>query len=234
MKIAIVDDEIYWRNQIAQEIAKILSDKMITYEVDQFSGGQSLLQEKSYDVIFLDVELEREDGMKIAESYRRNHKHTIIIFITSHSEYIRMGYYVEAFRYIMKEHLHEEILEAMSAIILKLKGNTSVCFHVPGYGDMNIHVNQIYFIETEKRNIRIHLENDSILANNPISEIDTKLAAHDFYRTHKSFLVNLEKIISFDYENVHFANHTTAMLSTRKYNDFKKKFFEYKLLMASQ
>ena len=234
MKIAIVDDEEYWRNTIFQKCKKILSKTEIDFQIKTFPNGESLFQDTNYDILFLDIEMQMEDGLQIAEKYRTIHKDALLVFITSHTEFSRKGYLVDAFRYIIKENLDVELDEAIHAALPKFSQFHTITFHILNLGNRDIKIHEIYFLETEKRNIRIHLTNESFLASDNITDISEKLLPYHFYRTHKSFLVNMAMVSNFDHENIYLINKEKAMLSTRHYPDFKKTFFEYKLKMANK
>lgn len=234
MKIAIIDDEKYWRDTLLQKCKNILTETGLSSEIEVFPNGTSFLKHSGYDIILLDIEMDSENGLKLAENYRSLHSNAIIIFITSHNEFSRQGYYVDAFRYIIKENLNYELPEALKSAIYKLSLSCDIKLHLLNIGDTTIKTNQIYYIETEKRNIRIHFAHDSFLASNNISEVYEQLLPFHFYRTHKSFIINMEKVRYFDSENIYFTNNETAMLSTRNYSEFKKKFFQYKLELASK
>lgn len=234
MKIAIIDDEQYWRDTLLQKCKNILAETELSSEIHVFSDGASFLKHSDYDIVFLDIEMDSENGLKLAENYRSLHGNAIIIFITSHNEFSRQGYYVDAFRYIIKENLDYELPEALHSAICKLSLFCNIRLHLLNIGDTTIEINQIYYIETEKRNIRIHFAHDSFLASDNISEVSEQLLPYHFYRTHKSFIINMEKVRYFDSENIYFTNNETAMLSTRNYSDFKKKYFQYKLELANK
>ncbi len=234
MRITVIDDDVYWRDYISKECEKILMENTQDFLIECYPNGECLFTDTAYDIIFLDIEMDMENGLEIAKRYRAHHRDTIIIFVTSHVEFSRKGYMVDAFRYIVKENLKEELDEAIHAILKKREQVHPITFHIIHFGSRTIQMNDIYYIETEKRNIRVHLEKESFLASDRITEISETLLQYHFYRTHKSYLVNMNWIHSFDYENIYFTNREKAMLSTRNYSDFKKTFFEYKIEMANK
>lgn len=75
------------------------------------------MKNSDIDLLFLDIELaEGEDGFQIAEQLMHCGNKSKICFLTSHTEQARLGYKVNAFRYVDKKHL-DEIGEALDSFL---------------------------------------------------------------------------------------------------------------------
>ena len=108
MKIAIVEDEVVWRDKIQTIIEKYCSDKNISFQINSYGSGKEFMKNPDIDLLFLDIELaEGEDGFQIAEQLMHCGNKSKICFLTSHTEQARFGYKVNAFRYIDKKYLEE-------------------------------------------------------------------------------------------------------------------------------
>lgn len=117
MKIAIVEDEAVWRDKVQTIIEKYCSDKNISFQINSYSSGKEFMKNPDIDLLFLDIELaEGEDGFQIAEQLMHCGNKSKICFLTSHTEQARLGYKVNAFRYIDKKHL-DEIGEALDSFL---------------------------------------------------------------------------------------------------------------------
>ena len=67
IKFAICDDEPLMARELAGFLAGYMEEKSITaYSVSSFAGGRALLESGGFDVIFLDIQMERPDGMETA------------------------------------------------------------------------------------------------------------------------------------------------------------------------
>ena len=117
MKIAIVEDEVVWRDKIQTIIEKYCSNNNISFQINSYSSGKEFMKNSDIDLLFLDIELaEGEDGFQIAEQLMHCGNKSKICFLTSHTEQARLGYKVNAFRYIDKKHL-DEIGEALDSFL---------------------------------------------------------------------------------------------------------------------
>lgn len=91
-EIAICDDI----PQICEEVYRLVAEQLGKREIDtrihKFHSGQALLSSGIvFDILFLDIELEKENGLVVAKEYPHK-KETRIIFLTSHAEEMPNGY----------------------------------------------------------------------------------------------------------------------------------------------
>jgi len=99
--------------------------------------------------------------------------------------------------------------------------------------EMHIRAKDILFIETDKRNIIVHTIERDYISNRGMDEVESELEDYGFFRCHKSYLVNLERIRKIDKEYAYFANGAKAMISVRKYPEMKEQFFAYNSMIAN-
>ena len=118
MDIAICDDEKIFREQIISYLLKYNNK----FNIFEYYNGYDLLEsEKIFDIIFLDIEMDNINGMIVAEKLRERGVSSIIIFFTSHHEYVHDAFKVKAFRFLNKPidkvKLVEAILDAETEIL---------------------------------------------------------------------------------------------------------------------
>ncbi len=231
MRIAIVDDQKNWRLCIEELIKKHYAQN--TPQIDQFDCGESFYDQDEYDVVFMDIEMGDMDGFETVKRYKQKHGDACIVFLTTHVELSRRGYMVNAFRYIDKEFIMDEVEEALTSIDELPKKDHVIVFHVVNMAEMHIRAKDILFVETDKRNIIVHTLQRDYISNRGIEEVEEELKNYGFFRCHKSYLVNLERVRKIDRLYAYFANGTKAMISTRKYTEMKEKFFVYNSMIAN-
>ena len=231
MKIAIVDDQKDWRTRLEELVREHYGNNLP--QIDQFDCGESFYDQEEYDVVFMDIEMKEMDGFETVMRYKQKNTDAIIIFLTTHVELSRRGYKVNAFRYIDKEFIVEEVEEALSAIDELPKKDHVIIFHVVNMAEMRIRAKDILFIETDKRNIIVHTIERDYISNRGMDEVERELEDCGFFRCHKSYLVNLERIRKIDKEYAYFPNGTKAMISVRKYPEMKEQFFAYNSMIAN-
>lgn len=203
IKIAVVDDE---RNEI-EKIAKMVSDffnqRKIEIEVDKFSDGETLLvKNKSYDIIFLDIQMNGMDGIETAGYLRKRDKKTALIYISNYSEKMASSFSVHPFGFIEKPVTADRIYSNLDDYIEYIKNsnkNRRFLFNLYHGGAITIDIDSILFFEYIKNRvvqlITIDAEH-SIMGN--ISDLLEQLSKYDFISPHKSFIINQAYITAFD------------------------------------
>lgn len=231
MKIAIVDDEQKWIEE-ALDCVREQADCADSIDI-YFSGVSFLSKVEEYEVVIMDIEMPEKDGFDTILEYKSQYKDSIILILTTHLEAARKGYLVDAFRYIDKGNMKEEIEEAFDKIKQLIKRNQ---YYVTGKKDnitKNIPVKDILYFETKAKGVIIHTSTDSYRCDEKINCLEEKLSKLDFFRYHKSFLINMLAVQKLDKQFAYFVANRKAYISVRKYVETKRKYINAKKKYAS-
>lgn len=231
MKIAIIDDEKAWRLKANQEIDNYLKSIGTPCQISIYTSGERFLEHPEvFDMVFMDVEMDGIDGFQTTNTYKQMFPKCLVCILTTHSEFYSTGYKVNAFRYIEKEKMAEEVKEALSSGITVLEKDRTISFHIVNIGEIELTINEILFIETAKRNVRIHTREQQYLSNRTLSEIGQELSKYGFFFVHKSTLVNLDAITEIDAQKrkVSLCNGSWVTVAGQKIPELKKRYIEHK------
>lgn len=225
MKLAIVDDSKFWRDLACDTVKAFYENTPV--DIELFDSGESFLEcHKPYDIILMDIEMPNKNGFETIAEYRLFKSDCIAIILTTHTEFANKGYFVDAFRYIDKTNMNSELEEALTSAAKVLACNDTISVNVIGLGSLKLVVKNILFIKTYKRNVIVHTVDNKYECSNNIAELESLLEKYGFYRSHRSCLVNLDKVTTFNKRDIFFANNETAYLSSRKYPEMKRKYLE--------
>lgn len=225
MKLAIIDDSKFWRDLAYYTVKSFYEN--IPVDIELFDSGEAFLEcNKPYDIILMDIEMPNKNGFETIAEYRLFKSDCIAIILTTHTEFANKGYFVDAFRYIDKTNMKLELEEALTSAAKVLACNDTISVNVIGLGSLKLVVKNILFIKTYKRNIIVHTVDNKYECSNNIAELESLLEKYGFYRSHRSCLVNLDKVTTFNKRDIFFANNETAYLSSRKYPEMKRKYLE--------
>lgn len=120
MRIAVVDDERNWLVKIKRYVKEYFGEMDV--EIRAFFSGEAFLEDAGeYQIVFMDIEMPGRDGFSVLQEYRMEHEDSLFIILTTHIEMSREGYKVEAFRYIDKHKMMDEIREALDSALLNLQ-----------------------------------------------------------------------------------------------------------------
>lgn len=221
MKIAIVDDEEYWRKQIKETVCKYVEQKK--FELDIYKSGSEYLKSgKSYDVTFMDIEMPEMDGFDTITTAKKLNFEGFFVILTTHIEMSRKGYLVNAFRYIDKSNLEKEMVEAINSIEVLLGKNKKIKVNIIAEGQYELMMKNIIYIETERHCILIHTKHGVKRCSNSMVEMEDLLKDECFYRCHNAFIVNLDEIKCFRDKIIFMSNGSNVDVSKRKIAEFKK------------
>ena len=231
MKIAIVDDEKKWRDLASDVVTCYMVQ---TDELEVFcSGAEFLNRKEEYNVVLMDIDMPEMDGFETIMNYKTEYPESMIIILTTHLDCARKGYLVDAFRYVDKTKMKEELNEAFETIReLTQKSNFSLT-GMSGNVTKSIQIKDILYIETNGRGCIINTPKGSYESNEKIHNLEKELEPYGFFQCHKSFLINLGCVEYIDKEFAYFPGHRKAYISVRKYTDTKKKYIAMKKKFAS-
>ena len=230
MKIYVVEDEEVWRDKIQEIIEKYCMDKNISFQIHLCSNGTDFMKNKDADLVFLDIELAEENGFEIAEKLIDAEKQCKICFLTSHTELARLGYRVNAFRYVDKKHL-EEIEEALDSFLkTKIQERNICCNDISGIC-RKIKLDTLLLIETSGRKLRyLMVDGKEYFCEGNISEMSQSLEQFGFFQVQRSYVINMKFIEKVDSRKVTLRNGLEIAIGRTHSNEFKKAFFRWRML----
>lgn len=234
MIIGIVDDEALWAEKIKEYIEEYLALVDVKdYRINLYADEKTLLPEvDNIDLLFLDVELaDGKNGFDIAEHIQQLDCEMKICFLTSHIEFARLGYKVNAFRYIDKLHL-EEIDEALASYILTFANESYIdCKNALGV-ERKINLGEVIYIEKLDRKICYRMKDGAVYYNEGnLKDIAAEYQDIGLILIQRSFVINMKYVDSYDSRQVTLLGGISLNISRDRLQDFKKRYFDYRRKM---
>ena len=237
LKIAVCDDEKYFRNEIKEMLSGYFNDNGIPFEIDTYGSGKDLVklgvEMLKYRIIFLDMNMNDLDGLETARHIRQNSKDVFIVFVTAFANYTLDGYKVDAIRYILKNNdsLQDSIYECMDAIQDKM--NYKVIWKEFNFneGYRKISLEQLLYVESRLHKLEFYVMEDTLEKYTLYEKLDvleTELANDSFIRIHQSFLVNMKYIKSINRYVAHLNNGIDLDIPKARYKYVEEMFVAYK------
>ena len=194
-EIAICDDEEKQRVYIKSLVERWLRQTFHHVKIQEYASSEQFLFEQAYDrtqILFLDIEMEKMDGIALAREIRKHNRQMQIIFVTGYMEYIQEGYDVEALHYLLKPVSQEKIDSVLERAVERLKTADAVFLVECGGEVLRLPLKEIRFIESNRNYNIIHADNDYEMRGT-LSELEEKLD-EAFVRVGRSYLVNLHYV----------------------------------------
>lgn len=230
MKIAVCEDEKVFREMLIQELYEAFGKLELSAE--EFESGETLLSSvqagKTFDAIFLDIEMQGIDGMETAKELRKAGVLTPLLFLTSHTEFAMDGYEVAAFRYLSKPVDKEKLRKALNDLKELLYGGQHVLIRYEGE-DVVLSVDDILYVEAQNNSICYVLPDTKYTVRGKLRDAyDTLSALTDsFVRIHRGYIVNLKHVKRHLKKELVVEGDTVLPVSRTLASDFKTRFFEY-------
>lgn len=200
MKAIIVDDE----PRAIELLKNYLEYFNHIHLVSTFRNGLKafeFMSKNEIDLIFLDINMPNISGISLSKMISPKTK---IIFTTAYSDYAVESYEVQAVDYLLKPISLERFTKAISKVISQTEkaisekpNDDDVILVKSGSETHRIKPNHVIYIEKDGNYSTYFLAERKIVTRQSMAELIENLN-ENFVRTHKSFLVNINHIISFD------------------------------------
>ena len=192
IKIAVIEDISVFQRELERALISGFEDHE-SPDIDIYANGESFLAAsyngQPYAALFIDIELPGLSGMDIAKAVRKNGYMGMIVFTTSHEQFVYEGYEVEAFRYLLKP-VKDSDIQACVKRILQDKNKCSLVFSF-GKKQYSIEYDEIIYISCCGHYITIHTKQEEYEWKYSLKELEPSLP-EQFVRCHRSFIINLE------------------------------------------
>ena len=159
-----------------------------------------------------------------------NYPDLILVFITGWIEYAPAGYRVNAFRYLLKKKLSEELPVCLDEIRAKLYENAAMITVQTRDRTLELAIKNILYAEgTSHRSVFLHLkEGGAIECVGKLSDYEARLSDNGFLRLQKSYLANMEHIVKIRNYIATLRDGTELKVSERQYAQVKKQFLMWR------
>lgn len=228
LTIAICDDNENQIKEMRRLLAEWSADKPFALDIDEYISAESFLfsyPDKPCDLILLDIEMDRLNGMELAKKLRSYGDMLPIIFITGYSDYMSDGYEVEALHYLLKPVDKSKLFSVLDRYIKRHTSESEIMLSC-NEGSLHISPEMIIYCEAVGKKTHVHLQDKTLVCTLGISSLKNILP-EEFIFSHRSYIVNLRFMRSIGKTEIALDNGTIIPLSRRLYKDVNEKFIQF-------
>lgn len=193
-RIAIVEDEVQVREQLAEYAARYADEQALALELACFSDGQELMFDYRpiYDIIFLDIQMKHMNGMETAQHLRELDGHVIIIFITNMAQYAIKGYSVGAMDFVLKPVPYFAFSEQLKKALSQVDARRRRFITLPTEGGvLRLAAQELTYVESDRHRLLFHTKNGDYSIVGTMKAMEQQLRPYHFFRCNSGYLVNL-------------------------------------------
>lgn len=226
-KIAVCDDEQIFIDDV---VAK-LKEQSEQCEISEYTSGEELLDSSlDFNIIFLDIEMTRINGINTAFSLRERKYDGMIIFLTSHTEFMPDAFKVKAFRFLDKPLDNEKFNEAFSEAKKEILNMEHILLSDRSGKKVYLKLTDIVYLEAYGDGTYIYGKTGSVYdTDKPLKYWKEQIGSEHFYQIHKSYIVSylyVSTILKSD-QVVMKVVERPLDISRRNVVPFKNSFFDY-------
>ncbi|WP_018142893.1 LytR/AlgR family response regulator transcription factor [Alloscardovia criceti] len=196
-KIAIVDDDSAARERLRAFVQRYAHENAETWEIQDFSSAEEILHhyKAEFDIIFLDIEMLKIDGIQAARIIRETDPSTVLIFVTNMAQLAIKGYEVEALDFIVKPIDYGSFAMVMRRARARMerRKQTSLSLSIRGAAHI-IALDRIDYVEVRDHYITYHTQDGDFTVKGSLSQAEKALSEGNFMKCNRWYLVNIDHV----------------------------------------
>lgn len=224
----VVDDEPIARDILKTYIERIPELTLVKSCMNATEAYEGL-HEYPVDLVFLDIKMPVISGTEFLRSLR---KPPLVVFTTAYSQYAVEGFELNSIDYLVKPIVFERFYQAVQKVTERLYASAQVAVQkdeMPDYlfirqGTKLIRVNhsEIMYIQAERDFCSVYLTDKRLLASLHLKIVEDMLPQNKFFRVHRSYIVNMEKIQAVKGNTLELSNTEIPIGANYREQLFKK------------
>ena len=248
IEILICDDDKYFCGYMENCILDWASKNQCEVNIEQCYSGKSLRQfmkEEYPYLLFLDIELGDETGMQIGDYIREGLKdeNLQIVFVSSHTQYAMQLFHIRPFDFLVKPIGPEQLAQVLSRYCaVKLTDNKKYFAYQQKNHTIRIDLNNIMYYQSDRKKVKIFTENRQMSQQDllyrgelnqyiefygSLEETMQQLERRQFWRIHKSYIVNIDYVKSFGRDHFLLKHDIEIPVSRSRWKEVQQWILQY-------
>lgn len=227
MQIGIIEDNKTQAQLLKSMVSKWVMDTKLPCEILCYGSAEKFLfakeDENPFDILLLDIQMDKMSGVDLAKKLRLEHDDVIIIFITAVKDYVFDGYDVNALHYLLKPVDEGQLYTCLDKAQKQLKTIETYVI----VNNTKLLQKDILYIEAQAHYINIVTKSDTYVVKSSLKEFYDELDTKSFYFCHRSYVVNLVAVKKILKDAIVLDNDKCIPVSRGKYKEINSAFIGY-------
>ncbi|NLO46896.1 MAG: response regulator transcription factor [Clostridiales bacterium] len=232
LTIAICDDSPIQLESVHRMIKDLMVRENAEHSILCYSEAERLLDYLSAtdgmaDIVFLDIKLPNQSGIEIAKTVNMLYPRIKIIFMTAHITYARDIFDASPTYFLLKPLSQQKLEAALEAAISAVNNEIDRTISISSKGQLyKLRLNLIEYAMSSGRIVTFFEEGRKIVIYTKMDDVVPKMGA-SFLRCHQSYLVNMDRIMSFDKLSLVLYSGVTIPVSKNRHTQAKATYLKY-------
>ncbi len=231
IQIAICNESEQERNAMREYLARYEAKYCLKFYVDEYKNGRGLLRVhgKPYDVLFIDVELEKEVGVAIVERLREINEEIILIIASSNAKHAIDACNMNAEGFLLKPSSYDAIEDILLKSLCKMRSEKGkMVIHFDGNTNI-VQMESIVYVEYYNHKITFHLMNgEKLYERGSLKKFLDEYRGRYFIPINKNCVINILWIESYDKKSVRLKGVCNEIeISRPKWKVFEQNYLEF-------
>lgn len=227
MKIAIVDDNRQEIEILKKYIQGWSDQNGMQTSVILFDSGEAFTAEDDknrFDIVFMDIIMDGQNGIETARALRRSSIDTLLVFITSSSEFMAQAFPCHAFDYVVKPYTKERIIQVLDEARAALRKRSDV-IDISGNKFL---FDEILYIYSDLNYCDIYTKSSLRKVRISFNELSQVLLSYpSFFIAGRGVIVNFENISHISEQECVTVSGDRVPVSRRRIRETKQAFYDW-------
>lgn len=221
--IVIIDDELIFAEKLKKELVQHYNEKEI---VTMCEFDYEFLTQNDVDILFLDIELKKENGIDLAIKLRKKIGYnTDIVFVSSHDNLVYDSFTVAPSYFIRKDKLIDDLHDCVRILKEKNERKNAEIF----VNKQALKITEILYLESKLNYVYYNTISGKVYRKREkLSLAEAGLIKYNFVRCHSSFLVNVEHIHNIENDHITLKNNINIPISRRRRDNVFRTYVNYR------
>ena len=226
IRIAVVDDNEMIRKQVKRFLNTYALKNSVVFEIYTYEDGHLLTldinHEMHFDLIYLDIEMPIQNGIQVGHWIREiaQDEWMQIVFISGKDGYDRKLFSINCLDFLSKPICYSDLERTVNRFRKLTRRPEDVFTFQNNHVLQRVPIANILYFESTNRKVNIITTTDMLEFYDKLDNIESQVPTQ-FFRIHKSFLVNYYHIRKFEYDNVIMSNQKRLPISQSKRKEMR-------------
>lgn len=230
IRVAICDDDIVFTTRVEELILDF--GRAYSFEICIYFDGYTLLesmrQGNCFDIIFMDIEMKKIDGIRAAKTIREIDEDVQLIYISGYEEYALQLFEMRPIGFLKKPLYPDQFRQCLKKALDILETRILYFSYRNHYRENKIRLKDIFYFESIYRKIYIHTKQGTDYFYGKLSDTEEELenSVIPFIRIHQLYLVNYHHISQYQSSKIIMESGAELTVSTAHRAYVKEKIHE--------